>query len=696
MKREVEKYINMFEYTNESKLDLNKAEIIRKEMVEKLNSDINLNDRRLAKAYHLLALTSSRVKRYEDSIKASKKAIEYFKNTKNEYYLARAYSLLATTYLILDQGEEFKKNYLIAEKILKELNEYEDLAYLNSRVGVYIFRKGKIIPEIKVYLDKALENLGKFQSPLSPQMYIAIASTYALAFNDFDTSVELLRKALNIAKYYGDIHSEILILYYIGVGYVKVNMKEEAIELFITTLNDKKFKEFTAVRVSIIFDLIKVILENKIKLEIIEELFTECKKEIENLDFIKIKQYSMQLDLLIVEYYVNIKKDNLDESLILLNKSHEYYKQNKQNCIFTDIQYFIYQLYGDVYFNKENYKKAIEYHNIALEIATNTNNNYIATVYKSLAIDYEMLEDYKVSYEYMKKLNKLIVEVEQNDLVRKYINVQKEYEKLKAIDKDRESFFANLSHELKTPINIIYSSIQLLNVFRDKSDKQFKEYYLKHEKSVRINCLRMLKIVQNMIDINKIDCGSITPKFGNYNLVSLIEEITISVLSYVEIKKNNILFDTEKEEIYVKCDPYMIERILLNLLSNAIKFSKNNGDILVNIYKTGRYVVIQVKDNGIGIPDEMKEKIFSKFIQIDASLNRTNEGSGIGLTLVKSFVDIHNGYIELESTEGKGSDFKVFIPNIKAKDIDENESIYKYDIDSERVISELSDIYELY
>ena len=405
MKREVEKYINMFEYTNESKLDLNKAEIIRKEMVENLNSDINLNDRRLAKAYHLLALTSSRVKRYEDSIKASKKAIEYFKNTKNEYYLARAYSLLATTYLILDQGEEFKKNYLIAEKILKELNEYEDLAYLNSRVGVYIFRKGKIIPEIKVYLDKALENLGKFQSPLSPQMYIAIASTYALAFNDFDTSVELLRKALNIAKYYGDIHSEILILYYIGVGYVKVNMKEEAVELFITTLNDKKFKEFTAVRVSIIFDLIKVILENKIKLEIIEELFTECKKEIENLDFIKIKQYSMQLDLLIVEYYVNIKKDNLDESLILLNKSHEYYKQNKENCIFTDIQYFIYQLYGDVYFNKENYKKAIEYHNIALEIATNTNNNYIATVYKSLAIDYEMLEDYKVSYEYMKKLN---------------------------------------------------------------------------------------------------------------------------------------------------------------------------------------------------------------------------------------------------------------------------------------------------
>ena len=105
-------------------------------------------------------------------------------------------------------------------------------------------------------------------------------------------------------------------------------------------------------------------------------------------------------------------------------------------------------------------------------------------MYKSLAIDYEMLEDYKVSYEYMKKLNKLIVEVEQNDLVRKYINVQKEYEKLKAIDKDRESFFANLSHELKTPINIIYSSIQLMNVFRDKSDKQFKEYYLKHEKSV--------------------------------------------------------------------------------------------------------------------------------------------------------------------------------------------------------------------
>ena len=202
----------------------------------------------------------------------------------------------------------------------------------------------------------------------------------------------------------------------------------------------------------------------------------------------------------------------------------------------------------------------------------------------------------------------------------------------------------------------------------------------------------MLKIIQNMIDINKIDCGAIKPKFGNYNLVSLVEEVTMSVLSSVEVKNIYITFDTDEEEMIAKCDPYMIERIILNLLSNAIKFSKENGFIHVSMKKSNDYILVIISDNGIGIPNNMKENIFNKFIQVDRTFKRKNEGSGIGLSLVKSLVDVHNGYIELESMEDVGSEFKICIPNAT---INEVEAIDKYDVDIDRVFSELSDIYEL-
>ena len=120
-----------------------------------------------------------------------------------------------------------------------------------------------------------------------------------------------------------------------------------------------------------------------------------------------------------------------------------------------------------------------------------------------MANDYKSLEDYKNAYETIEEVNKLVMNVEHVNLMARYNNVQKSYEELKREEREREEFFANLSHELKTPINIIYSSIQLMSLFKGKSDEVFKEYYLKHEKSVRINCLRMLKIIKNMIDINK-------------------------------------------------------------------------------------------------------------------------------------------------------------------------------------------------
>ena len=279
--------------------------------------------------------------------------------------------------------------------------------------------------------------------------------------------------------------------------------------------------------------------------------------------------------------------------------------------------------------------------------------------------------------------------------VREIEILKNKFEEIKQYDKVRSEFFANLSHELRTPINIIYSCIQLLNTSKNNKTN-FASLYDKYEKTLKQNCFRMLRLVNNLIDITKIDSGFIKMDFINYDIIKLTEDITISVIPYVESKNIDIIFDTDCEELEIKCDPDKIERIILNLLSNAIKFTEPGGKIEVSIFTDENWVDIRVKDTGIGIPSHMKEFIFERFIQNDKSLNRNKEGSGIGLSLVKSLVELHGGKVFLRESNESGSEFSVLLPNVKLEnDIEENGNL-DYKTEVEKISIEFADIYEIY
>lgn len=272
------------------------------------------------------------------------------------------------------------------------------------------------------------------------------------------------------------------------------------------------------------------------------------------------------------------------------------------------------------------------------------------------------------------------------------------YDEIKQYDKIRNEFFANLSHEVRTPINIIYSCFQLLNNQKVNGPEALALYYDKYEKTIKQNCFRMLRLVNNLIDITKIDSGFVKMRFGNYDIINLVEDITLSVVPYVEVKKINIMFDTEVEELEIKCDPDEIERVMLNLLSNAIKFNNVGGNILVNIVVNENWVEIRVKDTGIGIAKELRQLVFERFMQTDKSLNREKEGSGIGLALVKSLVELHNGEVYINEEIEIGSEFIVRLPNVlcevesdEVKNISGNNSKPT----EEKISIELSDIYDL-
>lgn len=230
-------------------------------------------------------------------------------------------------------------------------------------------------------------------------------------------------------------------------------------------------------------------------------------------------------------------------------------------------------------------------------------------------------------------------------------------------DKLRSEFFANISHEFRTPLNIILNSIQLFDIYfknyQDNDDKMRKLL-----NSMRQNCSRLIRLINNLIDTSRIDAGFYTLNKKEYNIVNIVEEVTLSVADFIGSKGLQLEFDTNIEEKIMECDPDKIERIMLNLLSNAVKFTKDNGKINVNIYDYGDRIIISVKDNGIGIQKDKQDLIFQRFRQVDKSLTRSHEGSGIGLSLVKSLVELHGGTIKVVSEYGKGSEFIICLPTL--------------------------------
>ena len=284
-------------------------------------------------------------------------------------------------------------------------------------------------------------------------------------------------------------------------------------------------------------------------------------------------------------------------------------------------------------------------------------------------------------------------DVTEKDRMEKY---KIEYEKMKDHEKVKSEFFANISHELRTPLNIFYSTVQLLDIKLNNNEEEFRNSYDKYRPSLRLNCQRMLRLINNMVDITKIDVGYTKPNIVNCDIVKLIESITMSVIIYARQKDINIIFDTDVEELIIKCDPEMIERAVLNLLSNSIKFTKPNGNIFVSIYVNKEWVQIIFEDDGVGIPIHMQDLVFERFVQADKSLNRMNEGSGIGLSIVKSIIELNEGEIYLESDGENGTEFEILLPNKKLLGDDLIDKEIEYTIDMQKIELELSDIYELH
>jgi len=238
------------------------------------------------------------------------------------------------------------------------------------------------------------------------------------------------------------------------------------------------------------------------------------------------------------------------------------------------------------------------------------------------------------------------------------VKLKKALTELREVDKMKDELISNVSHELRTPVTIIKSSIELL-IEDEKDDEQKKLLIMALNNANRLNFL-----IGELLFFSKTE--KIIPP-AEIELVD-VPGIISSVLSDMRYyaKEKNLEMKSELPEALPKVEgsKEKITQIFVNLISNAIKFNKDGGKVIVKAaYKKGEgAIMFEVSDTGIGIPPELKEKVFERFYQIDGSLTRRYGGVGLGLSIVKSIIQLHGGRIWLESEVGKGSTFYFTLP----------------------------------
>lgn len=239
---------------------------------------------------------------------------------------------------------------------------------------------------------------------------------------------------------------------------------------------------------------------------------------------------------------------------------------------------------------------------------------------------------------------------------------------LEAIEQGIRSLdlFANMSHELRTPISVLLSGIGLLEkALKEPGQEELSRQALD---IARKNCLRLLRIVNNILDLAKADAGCLKLHLQNLRPDEFLGKIVDMAEPYAKKKQIRLKFTPGTFNGTIAADEAKLGRIMLNLLSNAIRFTGPGGRIGVHIRNAGKSLAITVQDDGMGIPKEKQGIIFMPFMQADDSLDKKAEGCGLGLPIVKSLVELHGGSIRVQSCVGQGSKFIFDLP---ARKVDE-------------------------
>ncbi len=230
--------------------------------------------------------------------------------------------------------------------------------------------------------------------------------------------------------------------------------------------------------------------------------------------------------------------------------------------------------------------------------------------------------------------------------------------RLKEADRHKDEFLAMLAHELRNPLAPIRNAVQILRLLGPRAPEVSRATDM-----IERQTLQMTRLVDDLLDVSRITRGKIELRKETVDLAAVVRNAVDATQPLIDRWRHQLTVSLPPEPITLEADPARLEQVLANLLNNAAKYTNQGGHIELSARVEGGTVSVRVKDDGIGIPEGMQQRIFDLFTQVDRSLERSEGGLGIGLTLVQRLVELHGGYVEVFSAgPGTGSEFTVTLP----------------------------------
>ncbi|MFN3753763.1 ATP-binding protein [Flavobacterium sp.] len=551
----------------------------------------------------------------------------------------------------------------------------------------------------------------------STAYYIEL-SHFNKKINNYKSSLFFSQKAINYAKVKGDTQQKSDALFSLGSTYFELKKYNDAVEIFAKcaallssipptsqqaicyynmgmcymNLDDFAKAELNFNKAQAVYNILKIdaseplklqkgiLYKNKGKTELASKLFNEIisKSDLEDIYNTKaealyqmgIIEESLNHNNLAINYLnralaLNVRDNNLDqkanillslsrtnEKLLNLKKSHDYLKEHlaiKDSLQLMSNQKLDANDYQE--FKESERMKALE--QMTKENEAQQKTNKFVKLISILAIALISI----LSLLSLSLYKNNIIRTRSNELLQeKNLELQMAKEKAEKASKARAEFLSTVSHELRTPLNAINGITHLLI---EDNPKQNQLHYLN---SLKFSGNYLLTFINEILEINRIDSNNIEIEYIDFNLKQLLTDIQNSMNEIASKNNNKFTLDIdEKIPEIVLGDPTKLSQIFINLINNALKFTQNGEvNVIAKLVDQGSdftRINFEIRDTGIGIPEEKQETIFDSFSQGSIEINRKYGGTGLGLTIVKKLVDLLGGEIGLKSEVGLGTSF---------------------------------------
>lgn len=615
------------------------------------------------------------------------KALKESKKRDDKADISYFYSLIGESYAQLGDYKNSIKNYLSSLDIAKEINQKETIAQLYISLGGIYQYISSYEEALKYFLD-ALEIYTKTNDKIGLSTVFNNLGIVYYSVNENDHALEYYKKALEIdlklELKYGQANS----YNNIGMVYDEKGDKEKALEYYNKSLELNKELDYKDGIASSLNNIGLIYLDlgeydkSYIKLRESTDLFKEI-NDIYNLA----NNYNNLAKLFLLQNQNSKAQINLDQSIEISKKI------NTKEWLIES-----YDLYYQLHSGQNNYKKALEYYKLYSQMNDSLNSNKNTKLVTETKIKFET-ENLETENELLKKDNKIhLLELNRqkniknywiafsililalailsfrqfrlkkntNNLLKSKNNQLSDANKkltisennLKELNATKDKFFSIIAHDLKNPFqSILGFSDAIYNQTEELSKDEVNNYI----KIIYESTQNLFNLLGNLLQWSKSQLGSMKFSPKQINIVESIDEV-LTLIELIAQKKNLIINNSISTKEFVFVDKHVLSSVLRNLISNALKFTNQGGKIELSAFKSGNYITISVKDNGIGISEENIEKLFKIDQGYSTKGTEKESGTGLGLILCKELISKSKGDITVKSTLGKGSDFQFTLP----------------------------------